>query len=190
MSGRFRAGDVLLERHLFDGAVVVARPVTVIAVDRERLLTWLSPGSEVALPVERIPPYGGIAVREWAPPGMLQVIRPGDPYALALLRNRDGKFAGWYVNLQEPLAWTSAGYDTRENLLDLWRPVDGDWIWKDEDELAAAVANGALTAANADAIRAAADQALRELELPTGWEGWEPEAPLPSLRLPKGWSDV
>jgi Protein of unknown function (DUF402) len=187
---RFRAGDTILERHAFDGAVTIARPVTVVECDEERLVTWLSPGTEVAFPLERVPPYTGTTVRSWRPPGLLQLVRASDPYALALLHSRRGRFAGWYVNLQEPLIWMEWGYQTRDNLLDLFRPVGGEWQWKDEDELAAAVAAGALTGDDATAIRAAAEQALRDVELPTGWEEWEPEPPLPALRLPPGWAEV
>jgi Protein of unknown function (DUF402) len=188
LSGRFRAGDVILERHLFDGAVVVARPVTVVAYEDDTLATWLAPWSEVAIPIGRVPPYAGAQTRTWRPPGMLQLVRPGDAYALALLRDADNRFVRWYVNLQEPLRWTERGYDTRENLLDVWRRSDGDWTLKDEDELAAAVDAGAFTPDEAAAVHAAADRAVRELELPTGWEEWEPEPPLPALRLPEGWN--
>jgi hypothetical protein len=187
LSGHFRAGDTILERHLFGGAVVVARPVTVVSTDGDTLVTWLSPGSEVAIPVGRVPPYAGARTRRWQPPGILQLVRPRDAYALALLRDRDGRFARWYINLQEPLRWTERGYDTREHLLDIWRPVGGDWMWKDEDELAAAVESGAFTQEEATGIRADAERAVREVELPTGWEEWEPEPPLSALRLPSGW---
>lgn len=118
---------------------------------------------------------------------MLQLVRPGDAYALALLRDGGNRFARWYVNLQEPLRWTERGYDTRENLLDVWRRVDGEWTWKDEDELATAVQTGAFTDEEAVAIRAAGERALQAIALPTGWEGWEPEPPLPALRLPRDW---
>ena len=161
--------------------------MTVIASGDSSAVTWLAPGTEVAFPLERVPPYTGTTIRPWRPPGMIQIVRAGDPYALALLRHDDDTFAGWYVNLQEPLAWTSAGYDTRDNLLDAWRPRDGDWTLKDEHELAAAVESGALTTGEAERIRSDAARAIGELELPTGWEAWEPDAPSPALRLPEGW---
>ena len=44
--------------------------------------------------------------------------------------------SGWYVNLQEPFGRTAEGVDTADQLLDLVRTRDGDWRWKDEDELA------------------------------------------------------
>jgi hypothetical protein len=181
---------VILERHVFGDAVTIARPVTVVSCDDGRLVTWVAPHSEVAVPIERVPPYTGTRTRTWRPPGMLQLVREGDPFALALLRRNDNGFAGWYVNLQEPLVWTERGYETRDNILDLWRPVDGEWKWKDEDELAAAVAAGEVSAGDAVGIRAAGERAIREVELPTGWETWSPDAELPALRLPPGWDVV
>lgn len=172
---------------MFDGRVTIARPLTVVANEDDSLVMWLAPGSVVAVPNERVPPYSGHYLREWHTPGLLQRVRAGEPWSLGLLRTADDRFAGWYVNLQEPLRWTDLGYDTRDNLLDLWHAVDGEWTWKDEDELADAVQRDALSEDEADAIRAAAERAIRELELPTGWEHFEPDASWPVPRLPEGW---
>lgn len=139
------------------------------------------------MPNERVPPYSGHHLREWHPPGLLQLVRAGDPWSLSLLRDADDRFTGWYVNLQEPLRWTELGYDTRDNLLDLWRPLDGEWRWKDEDELERARARGALSTSDVRAIRDAAERAIRRLELPTGWEEFEPDASWPVPPLPPGW---
>jgi len=187
VNARWRNGDVILERHVFGDAVTIARPARVVASDDDRLVTWVVPGTDVAFPNERVPPYSGTFVRQWHAPGMLQLLRPGDPYALALLRGPDDRFTGWYVNLQEPLRATELGYDTRDNILDLWRPRNGDWRWKDEDELAQAVSRGAFTVDEAAAFHAAGARAMRELELPTGWEDWAPDPSWSAPSLPAGW---
>lgn len=177
----------MLERHVFHGRVTIARPVTVVAHDDDALVTWLAPGTDVALPLERVPPYTGTVVRSWRPPGMLQIVQPGNAYALALLRDPDDRFAGWYVNLQDPLRWTARGYDTRDNLLDLWRPVDGEWTWKDEQELAEAVRRGAVGEDEARGIHEAGRRAIDELQFPTGWETWTPPPDLHAPDLPTDW---
>lgn len=189
MTARWRTGDVILERHVFGGTVTIGRPARVVAADDDRLVTWVVPETEVAFPNERVPPYSGTFVRPWHPPGMLQLVRTGDPYALALLRDRDDRFRGWYVNLQEPMRMTELGYDTRDNILDLWHPRNGDWRWKDEDELAQAVSRDVFTPDDATAFHAAGTRAMRELELPTGWEDWTPDPAWTASSLPNGWDE-
>lgn len=187
MLNSWRPGDVILERHTFDGDVTIARSVRVVAREREMLVTWIVPGSDVAVPNERVPPYTGTHVRPWEPPGMLQIVREGEAHALALLRDGNDRFAGWYVNLQEPLSWTARGYDTRDNLLDLWRPADGDWRWKDEHELELAVSRRCLTRADAEAVRAEAQRVIDADPIPTGWEDFVPEPSWRASKLPPGW---
>ena len=63
---------------------------------------------------------------------MLQLWPAGAAHAIWLFAT------SWYVNLQEPFRRTAGGVDTADQLLDLVRTKDGEWRWKDEDELAAA----------------------------------------------------
>jgi predicted RNA-binding protein associated with RNAse of E/G family len=58
------------------------------------------------------------------------------------------------VNLQEPFRRTEHGVDTADQLLDLVRTRDGDWRWKDEHELANAIAEGFISEDEAAAIHA------------------------------------
>ena len=190
MPNPWRPGDVILERHVFAGRATIARSVVVVAATDDELVTWLVPETEVAVPNERVPPYTGTHLRRWTAPGMLQIVRVGEAHALALLRDRNDTFAGWYANLQEPLRWTERGYDTRDNLLDLWRPLGGEWRWKDEDELALAVERGCLTPEEAEAVRAEANRVITLDAVPTGWEDLVPDRAWQARALPPGWDEL
>lgn len=100
-----------------------------------------------------------------------------------------GAFLGWYVNLQEPPRPTPIGYDTLDQMLDVWIEPDGTWRWKDWDELVEAEEAGIVTSAEADAIRAEGQRVIDNLGtlLPTGWESWQPDPDWPLPTLPDGW---
>ena len=82
------------------------------------------------------------------------------------------------------------GFDTQEHVLDVLIPADrSTWSWKDEDELASAVADGLFTAEEADRFRAAGERAveqilLREPPFDEDWEGWRPDPAWPTPALP------
>ena len=105
----------------------------------------------------------------------------------------DGKgceFAGWYVNLQEPLRRSPLGFETDDLVLDIRIQPDRSWAWKDEDELEEAVRLGRFTEDEAQAIRAEGERVLEERPWPTGWEDWRPGPGWPLPRLPEGWDVV
>jgi Protein of unknown function (DUF402) len=186
----WRPGDEILLRHLFRGRVLIASPLRVVEHTPELLVTWLAPWTPYMRPTRRVPVEWELENRPWHPPGALQLTRPGDAYSLWLLRRDARAFSGWYVNLQNPLRPSPLGFDTRDHLLDLWRPANGDWVWKDEHELEQAVEEGIFSPPEAAAIRAEGERATRELELPTGWESWEPDPSWPVPSLPTGWDEV
>jgi predicted RNA-binding protein associated with RNAse of E/G family len=70
--------------------------------------------------------------------GVLIVGRPGRAHAIWLFRS-EARFAGWYVNLEDPWRPWRLGFDTEDHTIDLWVDRDGAWRWKDEDELEIAV---------------------------------------------------
>ena len=53
----------------------------------------------------------------------------------------------WYVNLQTPTIVADGRIDTTDQALDIVVSPDGEWRWKDEDELAEAVELGIWTSA-------------------------------------------
>jgi Protein of unknown function (DUF402) len=182
---RWRPGDAILIRHVWHGRVLIALAVTVVEHTSDVLATWIAPGAPYKRPSPRRRQLEWELVdRPWEAPGILQLMRPGAAHSLALFPGR------WYVNLQEPLRPTPLGFDTCDQLLDLWREQDGTWRWKDEDELEDAVARGLYTVDEAAAIRAEAERVVAADPFPTGWEGWEPDPAWAIPSLPAGWDVV
>ena len=98
--------------------------------------------------------------------GILSFAWPDTPYAILLLLDTDGSPRGWYVNLQTPLARTPIGFDTVDHALDVLVALDrSSWTWKDEDELAEAIALGLFTEADAASFRYWGERAVEHLVL-------------------------
>jgi hypothetical protein len=74
----------------------------------------------------------------WQGPGVLKLTPPDAAYSVWWFRTPDGRFAGWYVNLEEPaVRWDDgdlAGVDIVDQDLDIWVTPDRSWQWKDEEE--------------------------------------------------------
>lgn len=131
---------------------------------------------------------GDLRDHAWQWNGVLRLSRLHEAHSIDLYWSGDeGAFAGWYVNLQEPLVEDALGFHTRDNVLDLWVEPDGSWQWKDEDELVEAVERGYFTPAEASAIRAEGERVLADPPWPTGWEDWRPDPAWPIPELPDGW---
>ena len=103
-----------------------------------------------------------------------------------------GAFMGWYVNLQEPLRRSPFGYDTFDQMLDIWIEPDGTWSWKDAHELPEAEAAGIFTPAEVAAIWAEGRRVIDRLDslIPTGWEAWQPDPAWSLPTLPEGWDRI
>ena len=100
-------------------------------------------------------------------------------------------FEGWYVNLQEPLNRTTAGFVTVDHFLDVLVAPDLSWEWKDEDELELAVERNRITAAKAREIRAEGERVVEDVEARRfPFDGalidWRPDPtwPVPALDAP------
>lgn len=194
---RFTAGEPILWR--YGRYIETAR---VIRDDARGLVVWIPSGSARLESV----PADGRATREvpleerfsvpweirestWRGPGVVRVAPSGRPWSVWFFRAADGTPEGAYVNLELPhLRPTSGapGIFSRDLILDLWVEAEHpgeEEVWlKDADELAAAVAQGRFTAAQADAVRAIADHAAAEFLMPgrwpldEGWAHWTPDA--------------
>ena len=82
-----------------------------------------------------------------------------------------------------------------DHMLDAWLLPDGAWRWKDEDELAEAVALAVVTADEAAAIRAEGERVRADVEarrhpICTDWTRWRPDPNRPVPVLPRGWDQV
>ena len=198
MARAFTTGESVALREVWDGRVFAARPATVVEDTPERSVFYVPPvvrclqarsvdGEEVHVPT-----------RDWrledAESGRHRVLSfafPQTSYSVLARWDPDtDEFGGWYVNLQAPLRRTDVGFDTREHVLDVLIPADrSTWSWKDEDELAAAVADGLFTAEEAEGFRAAGERAveqilLREPPFDEDWEDWRPDPAWGTPALP------
>lgn len=104
------------------------------------------------------------------------------------------RFTGWYVNLEQPWRRTAAGFDSRDDVLDVTASPDlSQWRLKDADELRFAVQVGLFTEAEAQQIHSAAKSAVDDLvhrRWPfdeATWGRLQPQGLLAPAQLPDGW---
>jgi hypothetical protein len=188
-------GDVIVRRDVWRGRPWVGIAAIVVRDKPELLAVYVPEGAEIAAAGGDFPivhPWGHR--RAWEGHGILVLHRPGDAYSVWLFWDGpDREFWGWYLNLEEPFRRTALGYDTRDHELDLWSQDRRTWHWKDVEMLDQRVAEGLLTAAEAEAIRAEGDRLYAEVDGGGGWwddawAEWTPPAEWKPPRLPPGWT--
>ena len=147
----FEPGRLILHRNVRHGRIGWVRPGRVVSDDERGLLLWVAPHSPVAFEMaedgrgmREMPFAEWVTLRyrliegPWQGPGVLKLTPPGVAYSVWWFRKPDGRFAGWYVNLEEPaVRWDDgdvAGIDMVDQDLDIWVPPDRSWQWKDEEE--------------------------------------------------------
>ena len=146
-------GDVALFRFIRFGKVRHASPRIVVRDDEDVVVLHLPVGTQAKLPGYDGRPIRGQADRHWElhdhawhTSSLLTVIPCGRAHCIDLLWDSDtGAFAGWYVNIQEPIRRSRLGFDTDDLVLDITVQPDGSWQWKDGDELEEAVRLGRFT---------------------------------------------
>jgi hypothetical protein len=177
---------VIVRREVWRGHPWAAMPNLVVADEPQLLAVYTperAPFGFAEPPVVGRHPYAGRA--HWTGHGVLALHRPGDAHGVLVFWQGEGRsFAGWYINLQAPLRRTRIGIDTLDHTVDLWSTDGIEWTVKDADELAACVAGGRYTAAEAADIRAEAARIERELRENGKWwsDKWATWVP------PTGWS--
>jgi hypothetical protein len=181
----FAPGQPVVVRHVWRGNTFLVWSAITVHDDKELLALWIPPGAPCLRPKVRaeLPYEQPLVERPWHEPGVLQLWPVGAAHAVWVFEH------GWYVNLQEPFRRSTHGVDTADHLLDLVRSSEGKWRWKDEDELAEAVAHGYLSKDEASGIRAEAERVIAADPFPTGWEGWRPDQSWPMPSLPPDWQN-
>ena len=184
-----------MRREVWRGRPWMGSVVLVVADEPGLLATYLPTGAPFAFPPGEWPggrhPWHGRGA--WEGHGVLALHRPGDRYAVFhFWDGPERRFAGWYVNLQEPFLRTAVGFDTLDLELDLWLPASGGLERKDWDLLETRVSEGRFTAAEAEAIRAEGDRlaaafAAGERWWDGRWSSWEPDPSWGPRPLPPGW---
>ncbi len=186
------------------GTPILGRPLTVVSDVDGVLATYLAIGTRLfgAIFADRETAMDEIASgsvrwgeRTWVDHNVLLVVREGDPYAVMAFWKEDGRFVGWYINLQDPMRRTPIGYDSRDHFLDLLIDPDlASWTWKDEDELDAAVTMGLFTADEAATFRQNGEQVVAQVSRGEAWwehwRSWEPDPSRSIPTLPEGWDQT
>ncbi len=149
----WQRGRLVLHRNVRHGRIGWVRPGRVVSDDERGLLIWVAPHSAVATEVAedgrdmRAMPFTEwttlryrLEVGTWQGPGLLKLTPPDTACSVWWFRTWEGRFTGWYVNLEEPaVRWDDgglAGIDMVDQDLDIWVEPDRSWRWKDEEEFA------------------------------------------------------
>ncbi|MBI4261574.1 MAG: DUF402 domain-containing protein [Actinobacteria bacterium] len=205
MRGRWRPGDAIVLREIWEGRVWAARVLRVVQDDPGQRSfyggagwPWKGPASSGGRPIRLPEPGWRLEDRTWTGGRILSFAWPDVAHAvLAFWDAGSDAFTGWYVNLQDPLRPTPVGFDTMDHVLDVLVAPDGSsWSFKDEDEFEDWQRRGLIPGHRAPAIRAEGQRAARriiEREPPfdRDWPSWRPD---PSWEeppaFPPGWDAV
>lgn len=171
-------GDVVAWREAWRGREYISVPVRVVEDTPELLAVYVCEGTRYAFPEAW--PFGDR--HPWAErggfedEGILITLPPGVAYSIwHFWRGDERRFAGWYVNMQEPFRRDGRSYLTQDQELDIWIEPGGTWSWKDEQELEDWVPRGRFTRDEVTEIRRVGEEVLAEWPFPTGWEAWAPD---------------
>ena len=190
----WQRGDVIVHRELWRGRPWCAIPNVVVEDTTDLLATYLPEEAPLAFPPSadgRPHPWAG--KRRWHGHGMLALRRPGEAYSVMhFWHGPERRFAGWYLNLEEPFRRTATGYDSQDLELDVWIPAAGPWRVKDWELVEQRVQEGRFTLEQAAAIRALGQELVAMLERGERWwdERWATFVPEPAWRapaFPEGW---
>ncbi|MER5704854.1 DUF402 domain-containing protein [Micromonospora sp. NPDC002296] len=207
----FSPGRLIMHRNVRHGRIGWVRAGRVVSDDERGLLIFVARDSPVAYEVTeaglgmRAMPFAEwvtssyrLAPGRWNGPSVLKFLPVGAAHSVWWFSDADGRFANWYVNLEEPgVCWDDGdvvGVDMVDQDLDVVVRPDRSWEWKDEEEFAerlalpddywvadeAAVrAEGLRVIARAEAGEFPFDGTWCDFTPPPGWE--VPE------KLPDGW---
>lgn len=190
-------GDVIVYRDVWRGRPWSAVPNIVVHDTPELLVTYLPEEAPLAFPPSadgRVHPWA--SKQAWEGHGVLILRRAGEAYSVMhFWEGGERRFAGWYLNLEEPFRRTSVGIDSKDLELDVWIPVGGGWRFKDEDLLLQRVDEGLFDTAQLHAVRALGDEIGAMLELGGRWwdDSWTDFEPDPAWRAPSftdGWEEA
>jgi hypothetical protein len=179
-------------------------PWTVVRHDERGLVLFMAPGTiwrvrtgRYGGPRDRmlLEWDGGYSERIWTGTNALHFHRFGEAHSIWLARDDATlSLAWWYINLEEPWRETAIGFDSRDNILDRYAGPDGEWHWKDEDELAWQIEQGLVAPEREAELRAEGERAIerfrrRDPPLDEAWPDFRPNASWSTPLLPDAWCD-
>jgi predicted RNA-binding protein associated with RNAse of E/G family len=207
----FAVGRTVLYRNFSAGRISSVRPCRVISDDERGLLLWLAQGSTVLglqaadgrgirdMPfAEWVTLERRIVRARWQGPGLLKFLPPEGDHSVWFFRDDQGRFTGWYVNLEEGARrWDDghlAGVDVTDQDLDVVVAPDRTWHWKDEDEFAERLALPEhYWVRDEAALWASGRSVIKQIEagdfpFDGTWTDYEPDPSWePFEALPAGW---
>jgi hypothetical protein len=185
---RWSPGEVVAWRQAWRGREYLSIPVRVVEDGGDVLAVYWAEGTRYVFgphgwPFDNEHPWSQPGT--WRGHGVLALMKPGDGYSIwHFWKGEERRFAGWYVNMQEPFRRDGLSYLTQDQELDIWIEPDGTSRWKDEQELEDWVPRGRFTREEVAEIRRVGEQLLADWPFPTGWEDWRPDPSWPVPELP------
>ena len=200
-------GTHILQRDLWGGNLVTARPVTVVEDRANRLVLYTHPNApyrsnasrdRYAMPVveridlwyERI--HEPLEARVSGSYHFLSITPPNSWHSAWLVWDLKWQVRWWFVNLQSPIRRTSRGIVVLDHALDIQVEPDLTWTWKDRDEYDELVRRGWFTNEEQASILAEAQRMANVVSekgspFSDGWENWRPNPAWAVPTLPDDW---
>lgn len=181
------------------------RPTRVIEDSAKGLFVWLPVGTETKSTVtidnkhpRRLAELLGAQLylvdSQWRESNILQWFPlNGEAYSIWWFF-KEGRFVGWYVNLEDPAVRWLAGIDTSDHALDIWVEPNRSWHLKDQDEFEERIGHPWFwTKQEAQNIRLQADRVIDLIESATfpfdgSWCHFHPGHDWPIPELPMSWN--
>jgi Protein of unknown function (DUF402) len=191
---RWSRGEVMVRREVLNDGRAWAEIAVIVVEDTPGLLaTYVPEGAPLRFPPGEWPTLDGLhpwhGKERWRGHGVLMLQRPGESYAVWVFWfGPQRTFRGWYINLQELFRRTELGYDTQDLELDIWMPVEGGWVLKDDEVLEERIREGRFTAEQVAATRAEARRITGAFDAGrswwSDWAEWRPDPDWPTPRFP------
>jgi hypothetical protein len=198
----FAPGQTIARRYFKRHINTWVQAARVVADDEHGLLLWQAEGSDYLMyrdaagrsiqdvPVDEID--ARLIPTTWRSTSVLMLQPPDVAYSVWWFF-RNGRFDGWYVNLETPYVRWQDGIDTVDHALDLVVHPDLTLEWKDEDEFTARTDHPWYwSAGEAAEIRATAQRLAKTAATGTyPFDGtfcdFTPDPAWAPARLPAGW---
>jgi hypothetical protein len=176
---RFEPGQTIVRRCVWlNGRITAVESQRVVSDDAGGVLGWTGNGSDAAVrttlsgeSIRKMPLDQRSAIptllspRPWRDTSILTLTRTDAAHSVSWFFEPQGRFLGWYVNLEDPAKRWYGGLDTRDHALDIWVEPDRTWRWKDEDEFAERIDQpNHWTAEQAREIRAEGERVVPLIE--------------------------
>ena len=191
---RREPGEPIVRRDVWHGEVMFGWGGIVVQDTDDLLALYMPEGAPLAFAADFFgEPHPWSGRDRWYGHGVVQLHRPGAMHSVWVFWEGPARrFAGWYLNLEEPWRRTLLGFDTQDLELDIVVSADGSWSFKDDEQLDPWVVRGRWTSEEVAEIRA--EGARLGAELDAGrrwwsdeWATWQPDPAWPPPVLPEGW---